>query len=306
MWASISGHVSGSRPEVLGTDDRIVWIFRTPRVLLAAVVGAGLSLAGAGLQATVRNPLADPYLLGVASGAALGAVSVLLLGRDAVGGLGVSTAAFVGATAATIVVLMFGQRAGRFSPTRLILAGVAIAALLQSVTSYLQLQANPQALGSIVFWLLGSVAGAEWADLVIPAGAVALSSAWLLGQSRRLNVLLSGEESASALGIDMNVLRVQIVVVSALLTGASVAVAGGIGFVGLMMPHIARMLVGPDHRRMLPVAALVGGSSLVVIDLLARTAQPPAELPVGIFTALLGGPFFLWLMRSTGRLSGVR
>ena len=303
VWASIIGHISGSRTEVIDTQDRVVWIFRTPRVLLAAVVGAGLALAGAALQATVRNVLADPYLLGVASGASLGAVSVLVLGSGAVAGLGVSAAAFVGALAATLVVLALGQRAGKFFPARLILAGVAIAAVLQALTSYLQLQANPQALGGLVFWLLGTVAGAEWSDLALPAVAVLISSVWLLGLGGRLNVLLSGDDAATSVGVNVNRLRLQVVVVSAILTGTAVAVAGGIGFVGLMLPHVARMLVGPDHRRMLPVAALLGASFLVLVDLLARTVQAPAELPLGIFTAAVGAPFFLWLLTSTRRVS---
>lgn len=303
-WAVILRHLTGGTASANDVDDRIIWEFRTPRVLLAALVGAGLSVAGAALQTLVRNPLADPYVLGVSSGASLAAVAVILLGTPVLAGLGVSLAAFIGAVVTMLAVVALGQRAGRFSPPRLILAGVAVGALAGSATSYLQIKADPQQLQGVLFWLLGTVAGANWSDLGIPGVAVVLGTSWLLIQARRLNALLMGEESAVALGVDVNRFRVELILVSSALTGAAVAVAGGIGFVGLMVPHVARMLVGPDHRKMLPTSALIGATYLVLVDLLARTVQRPIELPLGIFTAAIGAPFFIWLMRRNSRLAG--
>jgi iron complex transport system permease protein len=304
VWGSIVRHLTGGVAAMDDVNDRIIWEFRTPRVLLAGVVGAGLAVAGTVLQALVRNPLADPFVLGVSSGASLAAVAVILLGSAALLGLGVSLAAFLGAIGAMLAVMALGQRAGRFSPTRLILAGVAIGALCSAATSYLQIKAQPQQLQGVLFWLLGSVAGADWQDLGIPTAAVLLTAGWLLLQARALNALLMGEESAVALGVDVNRFRLQLVVASSLLTGAVVAVSGGIGFVGLMVPHVARMLVGPDHRRVLPTAVLLGASYLILVDLAARTLQRPVELPLGIFTASIGAPFFIWLMRRSTRLGG--
>lgn len=304
VWTVVTRHLSGGGTSAQDVNDRIIWQFRTPRVLLAAVVGAGLSVAGTTLQALVRNPLADPYVLGVSSGASFAAVAVILLGTSATFGLGVSLAAFLGAVGTMLAVLALGQRAGRFSPERLILAGVAIGALASSMTSYLQIKASPQQLQGVLFWLLGTVAGADWEDLGIPTVAVVVTTAWLILQARPMNALLMGEESATALGVNVNRFRLQLILASSLLTGAIVAVSGGIGFVGLMIPHIVRMLVGPDHRRVLPTAALLGASYLVLVDLLARTSQRPLELPLGIFTAAIGAPFFLWLMRRNGRLAG--
>ena len=304
VWSVIIRHLTGGGTVTGDVDDRIIWEFRAPRVLLAALVGAGLSVAGAALQTLVRNPLADPYVLGVSSGASLAAVAVILLGSSLLAGAGVSLAAFVGAVVTMLAVVALGQRAGRFSPPRLILAGVAVGALAGSATSYLQIKADPQQLQGVLFWLLGTVAGASWSDLGIPGVAVVVGTGWLLLQARRMNALLMGEESAVALGVDVNRFRIELILVSSALTGAAVAVAGGIGFVGLMVPHVARMLVGPDHQKMLPTSALLGATYLVLVDLLARTVQRPVELPLGIFTAAIGAPFFIWLMRRNNRLAG--
>jgi iron complex transport system permease protein len=291
LWTHATGHSSDS------IDDDIVWNFRTPRVLLAVLVGAGLAVAGTVLQAVVHNPLADPYILGVSSGASLGAVAVLTLGSAAIGGLGVSGAAFLGAIGALLLVLVLGQRSGRIVPTRLVLAGVAIGYLLAAGTSYLQIRATPDKLAGVLFWLLGSLTDAGWADLGIPAVTVVLCTAWLVLQGRRLNLLLMGEETATSLGTNVRRFRIELLVVSALLTGTVISVAGGVGFVGLMIPHIVRLLVGPDHRRVLPLSALLGGAYLLLVDIGARTLSRPLELPLGILTAVLGVPFLLWLLR---------
>ncbi|MEU0569109.1 iron ABC transporter permease [Nonomuraea sp. NPDC005983] len=280
---------------------KIIWEYRIPRVLLAALAGAGLSVAGAVLQALVTNPLADPYVLGVSSGASAGAVLVMTLGSAAAGGLGVSSAAFAGAMLAALVVFALGQRRGRLTPTRLVLSGVAVGYVLLAATSYLQLQADPEELRKVMFWMLGSVAGAQWGHLPAVAVAVLACTAGLVLYGRRLNALITGEEPATALGVDVRRARVGLLVVSSLLTGTVVAVAGGIGFVGLMVPHLVRMAFGTDHRRLLPLATLVGALYMVLVDLLSRTVDRPAELPLGIFTAVFGAPFFVWLLRREER-----
>jgi iron complex transport system permease protein len=301
VWGVVLRHVTRRPVGDSLVEDRIIWTFRAPRVVMALIVGAGLSVVGTALQALVRNPLADSYILGVNQGAALGAVMVIVLGSGTLGGLSVSAAAFLGAILALVLVFLLGQRSGRSNPTRLILAGVAIGHLLSSATSYLQIHASSTALAGVVFWLLGSFSGAKWSQLGLPAVVMVGSTVWLMLQRRGLNALLMGDESAAALGVNLNRFRVELLIVCALLSGTMVAIAGSIGFVGILIPHITRLLVGADHRRVLPVAALMGGSYLVLVDLAARTLEKPAELPIGIFTALLGAPFFLWLMRRRDR-----
>ncbi|MGV9983679.1 FecCD family ABC transporter permease [Streptomyces olivaceus] len=299
VWGVVLHHVTG-----VGTAppdpalDQIVWNFRTPRVVLAALVGAGLAVTGAVLQTVVSNPLADPIVLGFSYGATLGAVLVITLGGGAVlAGLGVSAAAFLGAVAAGALVFALGQRRGRLAPVRLVLAGVAIGYVFLSATSFVQLRATPTELRTVMFWMLGSVAGAEWDQIPTVTAVVLVTTTLLALFGRRLNVLLAGDESATALGVDVNQLRAVLLVLSALLTGTVIAVAGSIGFVGLMIPHLVRLTTGADHRRLLPLTALLGALYLVLVDLLSRTVNRPNELPLGILTALLGAPFFLWLLR---------
>jgi len=305
VWGILLHHLTGRGTTGDPALDQIVWTFRAPRVGLAALVGAGLAVAGAVLQTLVSNPLADPVVLGFSYGASLGAVLVITLGGAALGGLGVSGAAFVGALAAGVLVFALGQRRGRLAPTRLVLAGVAVGYVLLSVTSFVQLLATPTELRTVMFWMLGSVAGAQWSQLPTVTVVVLTSTALLTLFGRRLNALLAGDESATALGVDVNRLRAVLLVISALLTGTVIAVAGGVGFVGLMIPHLVRLTVGADHRRLLPLSALLGAVYLVVVDLLSRTVNRPNELPLGILTALLGAPFFLWLLRRNKGLDTV-
>jgi len=297
VWRVISAHLIGATAGLDPLSDQIIWQYRTPRVLLAALAGAGLAVAGVCLQALVRNPLADPYVLGVSSGASLGAVLVLSYGSAALAGLGVASAAFLTALATLAAVFVLAQRGGRLGATRLVLAGVATAYLTTAATSYVQLQANPNELRGIMFWMLGSVSGATWPALRIPAVVIVVALAWLTVQGRALNALTTGDDSAAALGVAVHRFRIQLLVASALLTATVVAVAGGVGFVGLMIPHAVRLIVGPDHRRVLPVAALGGALFLVLVDLGTRAVDPPNEYPLGVFTAALGAPFFLWLLR---------
>ncbi|CAM5296691.1 hemin ABC transporter permease [Streptomyces purpurascens] len=203
------------------------------------------------------------------------------------------------------LVFALGQRRGRLAPTRLVLAGVAVGYVLLSMTSFVQLMATPTELRTVMFWMLGSVAGAQWDQLPTVTVVVLTSTVVLTLFGRRLNALLAGDESATALGVDVNRLRAVLLVISALLTGTVIAVAGGIGFVGLMIPHLVRLTVGADHRRLLPLTALLGAVYLVVVDLLSRTVNRPNELPLGILTALLGAPFFLWLLRRNKGLDTV-
>lgn len=285
-------------------QDQAVWQFRVPRSLLAALSGAGLALAGAMMQAVVRNPLAEPYILGVSSGASVGAVLVIVSGGATFLGLTMSGAAFVGAMVACILVAMLARIRGELSPTRMILAGVALGALLSAITSYLTLTTDAQNVVSVMFFLLGSVSAADMSSLLIPAAALAIACIAVFRLSRSMNALLAGDESAMAVGVRTTRLRGLLLVLASLLTGAIVAVSGGIGFVGLVVPHMARLLVGSDHRRMLPITVLGGALFLMVADLLARTVAMPTEIPLGILTAFVGAPFFLWLMRSGGERAG--
>ncbi|WP_030420411.1 FecCD family ABC transporter permease [Streptomyces sp. NRRL F-5065] len=297
VWSIVTAHLTGSRSGADLATDQIVWTFRTPRVVLAALAGAGLAVAGAVLQTLVANPLADPTVLGFSYGASLGAVLVITLGGIGLGGTGVAGAAFLGALLAGAAVFALGRRRGRIAPTRLVLAGVAVGYVLLSATSFVQLWATPTELRTVMFWMLGSVAGAQWNQIPVVAAVVLTCTALLVLFGGRLNALLAGDESATALGVDVNRLRAVLLVVTALLTGSVIAVVGSIGFVGLMIPHLVRLTTGSDHRRLLPLTALLGAVYLVLVDLLSRTVIRPSELPLGILTALLGAPFFLWLLR---------
>ncbi|MFJ3921817.1 FecCD family ABC transporter permease [Streptomyces sp. NPDC090022] len=291
-------HPALHEPDWTPVRETVVIDVRLPRVLLAGVVGAGLSVAGMALQALVRNPLADPMLLGVSSGASVGAVLVLVLNVTLFGMFSVTGAAFLGALAALIAVYFLARTGGRMTTVRLVLAGVAMAEVLSAAASFLIVTSNdPQKTQSALRWMLGGLAGTTWTTVWIPVGAVLLGTAVLLGVCRPLNLLLAGEEAAASLGLDVHRFRGSLFVVVALMIGTIVAVSGQIGFVGLIMPHVVRLIVGADHRRALPAAALLGAAFLMAADLAARTLMSPEEIPVGILTALVGGPFFLWLMR---------
>lgn len=263
------------------------------------VVGAALSVSGTALQAIARNPLADPFIFGVSYGATVGAVLVLSFGAS-FGGISLTVAAFLGALISMIFVYLCAQQRGRIAPLRLILAGVALSYTLSAVTSYLVLRASQRAnqqVGLVLSWLAGSFGRTRWEHLGLPAIIVIGLTLYLILQARQLNVVLMGDERAVGLGVNIERFRIQIFVVTSLMVGAVVAVSGAIGFVGLMVPHMVRLGVGSDHRRVLPLASLGGGLLMVIVDLIGRTIIAPQELPVGIVTAALGGPFFLWLLR---------
>ncbi|MGP0170420.1 FecCD family ABC transporter permease [Pseudomonas sp. NCHU5208] len=299
VLAILGQHLFGMAPEVpvSSGQDSIVWQLRAPRVLLGALVGAGLALVGTVLQAVTRNPLADPHLLGVSSGAAFGAVIVVLYLGEFAGLLSLPLAAFVGALASMLLVLAIASRGGRLESDRLLLAGVAVSFVMMAASNLLLYLGNPHAASSVLFWMLGGLGLARWELLWLPALCLALAMAVLLGLGRALNALMAGEQSAVSLGLEPRRVRLLVFVVASLLTGVLVSLSGAIGFVGLMLPHVARFLVGAEHRRVLPVAALLGALFLVWVDVAARTWLAPQDLPIGIVTAAIGGVFFVALLR---------
>ena len=298
VWHIIASHVFGLSPgDWTAGQDHIVWLIRLPRVLLAGIVGAGLAVVGVTMQATVRNPLADPYLLGTSSGASVGAVLVIMLGINFLAPYSLSILAFAGAVGSFAIVFLMAQTGGRVSPTRLILAGVATAYVLSAITSLILFMGDERAVRAVLFWMLGTLSGAEWSYLGLPAAALLVGISFLVLKYRAMNALLAGEETAITLGVNTQVLRRQLLLLTALLTGVMVAVSGAIGFVGLMMPHIVRLISGADHRVVLPASALAGAIFLIWVDVIARTIVQPQEIPVSIITALVGAPFFLWLLR---------
>lgn len=302
LWAELTG---GTVLADEVANYRIVVDSRLPRVLLAACVGAGLGGVGLIVQAMVRNALADPYVLGISSGASVGATAVILFG--AFGALGIyalSTAAFTGALGATALVYLMARSASGLVPLRLVLTGTAIGYGFSAATTVLVFLAprGGDTARSVMFWLLGSLAGATWqmVPLVAVVAVAGLSAVALC--ARQLNALSMGDEVSAAVGMNAARFRLLLFVVSAAMTGCFVAVCGAIGFVGLIVPHVARLLVGADHRRLVAVTPVLGAVFLVTADLLARTLIPPQELPLGAVTAAVGVPVFILLMRRRGAL----
>jgi iron complex transport system permease protein len=276
--------------------ETIVWELRLPRVVAGMVVGAGLACAGAVFQALLRNPLADPYIIGPAAGASLGAVAALLLPVATVGWLGlglVQLLAFGGGLLAVAVVFTVARGQGGTPVVTLLLSGYAVSSLLSAAVAVLIFNAGER-LGAVISWLLGSLAGASWARVGFAAPLIVISFTLLLFRWRGLNALLLGEAQAAHIGVDVEREKRILVGLAALATSAGVAISGTIGFVGLVVPHLVRLAVGPDHRLLLPASMLYGAALLVLADLGARMA---GGIPVGVVTALIGAPFFLWLLR---------
>lgn len=294
VWASILHRLGLGPSPLTPLQDGIVWELRLPRVLTAASVGAGLAVCGAVMQALTRNPLADPYLLGLSSGASLGAVAVLLLGV----GLLLPVAAFAGAMLALVLTLALAGSAGGLTPGRTILAGLAVSALTGAVTSLaIFWTVTGDSYREILGWLLGSLAGARWPAVGIAGVAVlAIGLPLVLFSGRTLDAFAFGDTQAASLGIDVTRVRWLLLAAAAALTGALVSVSGAIGFVGLVLPHMVRLVAGSGHRMLLPLSALAGASFLVWADTLARSAFEPRELPVGVLTALIGAPVFAALL----------
>ena len=278
-------------------QETIVWLIRMPRVLLGALAGAGLALIGCVLQAVTRNPLADPHLLGATSGATLGAVIVVMHVGEILGMLTLPLAAFAGSLASLILVLSLSSRNGRLDSQRLLLSGVAVSFVMMAIANLLLFLGDHRASSSVLFWMLGGLGLARWELLTVPW--VTVLAGWILlqGLGRALNALMAGDQTAASLGLQVRNVRLLVFLIASLMTGVLVALCGSIGFVGLMVPHIARRLVGSEHRRLLPVATLLGALLMVWVDVVSRTLIAPEDLPIGISTALLGGLFFIFMMR---------
>ncbi len=299
---SIIGHNLGLPLEQTWTasEESIVWEMRVPRVLLGLAVGAGLAICGAALQGMVRNILADPYILGISGGASTGAAAAILFGFAAgAGQYALPASAFLGALAASLLVFFLARTNGQVTSIRLLLAGIAVGYALSATTSFLIFASdNAEGSRSVMFWLLGSLALARWDAFLMLVLAIALATtAFLVLWSRRLDALAIGDETARALGVPPVATRIQVLAAVSLCTGAVVAAAGAIGFVGLVVPHLARRLVGAAHARLIPVTAMLGAALLIWADAGARVLMQPRELPIGIITALVGAPFLLILIR---------
>ncbi|WP_010676602.1 FecCD family ABC transporter permease [Bacillus timonensis] len=278
----------------------VVWGLRLPRVLLGIIVGASLAITGVVMQALVRNHLADPFILGVSSGASATATLGMLFGVFSIfGTYSLSISAFLGAAVTIILVYILSRVNGRINVTHLLLSGVALAMMMDALTRFITLSA-PNALGlhNATFWMSGSLAGAKWGYLTLPLIVAIICMIALMSQYRALNALLFGDETAGTLGFNVRRLHNMLILVASLLAGVTIAVSGTIGFIGLMVPHITRLLVGSDHKRVLPISALLGGIFVVWADVAARMIIAPEELPIGILTALIGGPFFIWLLKT--------
>lgn len=288
----------GLSGQLEGTGDTIIWQIRLPRVLLAALVGGSLALSGATYQGVFRNPLADPYLLGVASGAGLGATLALVFGAGRPWPLrSAPLMSFAFALLAVVTTLLLARRRGGTPLVALILAGVVLGSSATALTSLLMLSQRDDA-ARVLAWLLGSFGLSSWAQLASVLPFVLTSFGVMLTAARGLNVMQLGEESAAQLGLRVETFKVVLIAAATLATAAAVSVSGIIGFVGLIVPHAVRLAAGPDHRTLLPLSLVYGAVFMVLADLSARTVIAPAEVPIGVITALIGGPFFLWLLRS--------
>ena len=276
----------------------IVWLIRVPRIILAAIIGSALALVGVVMQAVVKNPLANPYILGISSGASLGATLAILIGFGSLlGGNSVGIAAFIGALLSSFLVYYISNIGGRITSVKLLLAGMAVSSLMGAFSSFIVYMADDaEGIRSITFWLMGSLTGAKWEDLPFISIVVIGSVVFFMTQFRNLNMLLMGDEAAISLGTDLNGFRKIYLVLTSLIIGLAVCFSGTIGFVGLIIPHIVRIFVGTDHKKLVPISALVGAIFLVWADVVARGLLNGAELPIGIITSMIGAPIFIWLM----------
>ncbi|CAM3509227.1 iron ABC transporter permease [Occultella aeris] len=281
-----------------------LWAVRMPRLLLAAMVGAALATGGVLMQGVFGNPLAEPGVIGVSSGAAVGACTVIVLGLNALGTWTAVVAAFIGGLITTAVAYSTARQEGRTEVVTLVLTGVAVNAVAGAIIAFLTFLGDTSAREEIVFWQLGSLNGTRWEHVLVAAPVIVLGVAASGLFARRLDLLALGERPARHLGVDVERLRIVVIVLVAILTSAAVAFCGVIAFVGLVVPHLVRMLVGPGHTVLLPASALGGAVLLLAADLAARTVVPYADLPIGMLTALVGGPFFFYLIRRTRRGAG--
>lgn len=279
----------------------IIWNLRMPKVLVAGCVGAGLSLAGIFMQALTKNPLADPYILGISSGASTGATFVLLVGSiPLLGSVSVSTGAFIGALVTSVLVFCIAGKEGQNNTTKLVLVGMAVSAFFSALTNFvIFITPDSKKVNSALFWMTGSFSGILWSDVLPAVIALALGLLAAVFINRELDALLMGEEIARSSGVDTSRIKIIIILVSTLLTGVMVSMSGIIGFVGLVIPHICRSVVGASHRRLVPLSLLLGASYMIWADVIARVCVAPEEIPVGVITALAGVPFFLVMLKKS-------
>lgn len=277
----------------------VIWELRIPRILLGIAVGGGLAICGVAMQALTRNVLAEPYILGVSSGASAMAVLVLMFGANTtLASLGVPGAAFLGALGSLLLVYTLSISRGHSSSERLLLSGVAVSAVLNALTQYFILVApDSNSVKSALYWMMGSLSGARWGNVALPIFVSAAGCFILYYLGKSMNLLSQGDESATTLGVNVAGMRKALLVIVSLITGVLVSASGCIGFVGLMIPHIVRMLFGADHRRVIPASFLMGALFLIWMDVGARVLLAPSEMSIGILTAFCGGPFFVWLLR---------
>ena len=285
-------------PESLWPVQDIIWLLRLPRIILAAIIGSGLATCGVVMQAIVKNPLADPYILGISSGASLGATAAILLGVGlALGENFVGICAFIGAFAISLAVVFIANVGGPANSMKLLLAGMALSAVCSAFSSFIvYFSNNREGLQTITYWLMGSLAGANWHNLSFTVPIILFSIIVFMTQSRILNLMLLGDETAITLGRDLHIYRQVYLLLSSLVVGFAVYSAGMIGFVGLVVPHVVRMLVGTDHKKLIPFSAFSGAVFLVIADGLCRIIIPRTELPIGILISLIGAPCFIYLM----------
>lgn len=281
-------------------EETIIFQIRLPRIVLGVLVGAALGVAGTAMQGLFKNPMADPYIIGISSGAALGATFAIVFGLGTLGMYTIPLVAFIGATAAIFLVYNIASVGGKLPVGTLLLAGIAVSLFLSAITSFM-MYISGEKLHGIIFWLMGGLWASSWDRVLISFPLIFVGTTIIYIFARDLNVMLLDEEPAQHLGVDVEGLKKIMMISTSLITASAVAVSGIIGFVGLIIPHTMRILVGPDHRILLPCSALVGGIFLVWADTLARTIIAPTEIPVGIITALFGAPFFIYLLRKRKR-----
>ena len=279
--------------------DNIIWEIRLPRVLLGAICGAGLALCGVLMQCVTKNPISEPYILGISSGASCGAVAIIVLGgMSSLGITSITSGAFIGSIVSGVLVFAIGTQMGRTtSTTRLVLSGMAISTIFSALTNLLIYSAkNSNQAKNALFWTIGSLGGAKWDVLLIPFIALAIVIIVSFMMSKSLDILLLGDDSAVILGINVKLVKSVILILATLLTSTLVAITGAIGFIGLVVPHVCRTIAGSDHKKLIILSSLIGSIFLILSDIVARGMFPPIEIPIGIITSLVGGPFFLYLI----------
>lgn len=291
LISNVSGNVNISN--LSGSIIAIVWNMRVPRVIMGIIVGAGLAVCGSVMQTTVNNPISEPYILGISAGATFGATFFIILGLKSLTGVG----AFFGSVISTVVVLFIASIGKKFTTTSLILSGAVVNALFSAFSNFIiSIGANSDSMMTIKFWTMGSLASASWSDIALPMFIILGSFIFFLSQHRILNTMLMGDEVAITLGINLYTYRFIYMIFISMITGILVAKCGIIGFVGLITPHISRILVGTEHKKIIPISSILGSLFILWSDILARCLIDKAELPIGIFTSLVGGPFFIYIV----------